>query len=138
MIAKRYRLSFREVKKVLAHGKPFFASTATALALPGKAAGHRCAIVVSGKHAKGSVIRNFFRRKFYDLSLPHVSSAPARPVDCVLLLKRGTVLDHRKPESVAQFVRDAQAALGKAFVPPAAKAPAPAPKNPAPSPRPAA
>ena len=34
MIAKRYRLTFREVKKVLAHGKPIFSSTATALVLP--------------------------------------------------------------------------------------------------------
>lgn len=134
MIAKRYRLTFREVKKVLAHGKPFFASAATALALPGRSEGHRCAIVVSGKHAKGSVIRNFFRRKFYDLALPHVAAGAARPVDCVLLLKRGTVLDHRKPESVALFLRDVRAALGKAFAAPAKPA-APAAKIP---PKPAA
>lgn len=135
MIAKRYRLTFREVKKVLAHGKPFFSSSATALALPGKAHGHRCAIVVSGKHAKGSVIRNFFRRKFYDLALPHVVAGVSRPVDCVLLLKRGTVLDHRKPESVAQFVRDASGALAKALP---KTGPAPAAKPPVPSPKPVA
>lgn len=116
MIAKRYRLTFREVKKVLAHGKPFFSSMATLLVIPGRSTTHRCAIVVSGKHAKGSVIRNFFRRRFYDLATPYVRTAPAgRPFDCILILKRGTVLDHRKPESVALFVRDVTGALEKAF-----------------------
>ena len=129
MIAKRYRLTFREVKKVLAHGKPFFSSMATALALPGRAAGHRCAIVVSGKHARGSVIRNFFRRRFYDLAAAHVARVPAgRPVDCVLLLKRGTVLDHRKPDSVALFERDVRAALAKAYPAPGTP-PVPAPSR---------
>ena len=118
MIAKRYRLNYRETKKALAHGKPFFAGGLTALALPGRAAHHRVAVVISGKNARGSVIRNFFRRAFFDALASRVLSAlpaGARPKDVVMLAKRGTVLDHRNPASVEAFRRDLETAAKKAF-----------------------
>jgi RNase P protein component len=73
MIAKKYRLIEKEVKKVLSRRKPFFAHEMVANVLPNTLGYARVAIVLGGKQAPGSVNRNFFRRRTYDLSYPFLA-----------------------------------------------------------------
>lgn len=85
MISKEYRLSENEVRKVLNKKKPFFSYVWIANTFTNKSAHGRCGILLSSKCAKGSVNRNFWRRRFYDLSLPSLTSLP---VDVVLVAKK--------------------------------------------------
>ena len=71
MIQKTYRLKEKEVKKVLAKGKPFFSYMVVLNSIPNNYAYHRFGIVLSQKSLKNSVTRNFFRRKFYNLLRLH-------------------------------------------------------------------
>ena len=73
MIAKKYRLAEKEVKKVLSRRKPFFANGMVANVLPNTLGYARVAIVLGGKQAPGSVNRNYFRRRTYDLSAPFLA-----------------------------------------------------------------
>jgi ribonuclease P protein component len=68
MIAKQYRLSEKEVKKVLAQRKPFFSHHLVANMKENTLGYGRFALILSAKHAKGSVNRNHYRRLFYTLS----------------------------------------------------------------------
>ncbi len=68
MLAKKYRLSEREVKKVLQKGKPFFSYTIVFNVIPNKLDYNRYAIVISGKSVPNNVVRNLYRRAFYDIS----------------------------------------------------------------------
>lgn len=70
MIAKKYRLTETQVKKVLHKKKPFFAYTLVANATANGLDHARIAIVLSGAQTRGSVNRNTLRRHIYDLSLP--------------------------------------------------------------------
>lgn len=74
MIAKQYRLTERELGKVLSKRKPFFSYMFVANALPNTLWHGRCAILLSSKVARGSVNRNFWRRRFYDISLPYLET----------------------------------------------------------------
>ncbi|MCH8518758.1 ribonuclease P protein component [Candidatus Gracilibacteria bacterium] len=65
MIEKKYRLSEREVKKVLSKGKPFFSYSLVFKKIPSKLSYARFAIVISGKSVPNAVVRNSFRRSFY-------------------------------------------------------------------------
>ena len=65
MIAKKYRLSNREVKKVLSKGRPFFSYSLVFKKIPSKLDYARFAIVISRKSVPNAVIRNSFRRYFY-------------------------------------------------------------------------
>ena len=72
MIAKKYRLTETQVKKVLHRKKPFFAYTLVANTIPNSYGYARIAIVLSAAQTRGSVNRNALRRHIYDLSLPHI------------------------------------------------------------------
>ncbi len=74
MIAKAYRLTEREVRKVLHRKKPFFSYMFIANILDNKLEHGRCGILLSSKVSKGSVNRNFWRRRFYDTFLPTLHS----------------------------------------------------------------
>jgi ribonuclease P protein component len=85
MIAKEYRLTEREVRKVLSRRKPFFSYMFIANILENKEEHGRIGILLSSKVARGSVNRNFWRRQFYDLSLPYILNIP---LDIVLVPKK--------------------------------------------------
>lgn len=85
MIAKEYRLTEREVRKVLSRKKPFFSYMFVANVLENKLEHGRCGILLSGKVTKGSVNRNFWRRRFYDLFLPTLGKLHA---DIVLVPRK--------------------------------------------------
>jgi ribonuclease P protein component len=66
MISKNFRLKEEEVKKVLKFWKPFFSYWMVLNYKNNKFENNRFAIIISGKNVDWSVVRNFFRRRFYD------------------------------------------------------------------------
>jgi ribonuclease P protein component len=68
VLEKKYRLSEREVKKVLHKGKPFFSYSIVFNVFPNKLSYNRYAIVIGSKSVPNNVIRNMYRRAFYDIS----------------------------------------------------------------------
>ncbi|MDA9129311.1 ribonuclease P protein component [Candidatus Gracilibacteria bacterium] len=62
----------REVKKVLQKGKPFFSYNIVFNRVPNRLGYSRFAIVVSGKSAKNAVIRNVYRRMYYEACRPYI------------------------------------------------------------------
>jgi len=105
MIAKEYRLTEREVRKVLSRRKPFFSYMFIANTLESKIEHGRIGILLSSKVARGSVNRNFWRRRFYDLSLKYIEKFP---LDIVLVPKKGTILDHKNETHLAEFEKNIQ------------------------------
>jgi len=71
VIAKKYRLKEREVKKVLQKGKPFFSYSLVFNVLSHTLPESRFAIVISSKSVPSAVVRNMYRRKFYELCHPY-------------------------------------------------------------------
>lgn len=94
MIQKKYRLKEREVKKVLAKGKPFFSYTLVFNVLPSKLPYGKFAIVIGGKSVPNSVIRNVYRRKFYDISKKYLNSNFGNIV-CVVKKKTKLLKDEK-------------------------------------------
>lgn len=72
MIAKQYRLNESQIGKVLRYKKPFFSSALVANVAQSRLAYPRFALILSGKVAKTSVDRNFFRRMLYDICGEHL------------------------------------------------------------------
>lgn len=68
MIAKKYRLSEREIRKVFREKRPFFSYMLIANVQKNTLGYSRFGILLSGKVTPGSVNRNTFRRIFYDMS----------------------------------------------------------------------
>lgn len=60
-------------------------------------------IMLSGKVTRGSVNRNFFRRKFYELSRPYLAQMK---VHAVFVPKKGTLLSYKDINSVAEFEKN--------------------------------
>jgi ribonuclease P protein component len=86
MIAKKYRLGEREMRKVLSKGKPFFSYMLVANTLANKENNKRYGILLSAKVASGSVNRNFWRRLFYDTVGTHTDTSPF--LDIVLIPRK--------------------------------------------------
>ncbi len=105
MISKEYRLTERELRKVLVRKKPFFSYVFVANVIENKKWYGRCAILLSSKCSKWSVNRNFWRRKFYDVSL---SAMIEMSFDVVFVPKKWTILDYKKPEHIAEFEKNIQ------------------------------
>lgn len=84
MIAKKYRLSERELRKVFREKKPFFSYMMIANVRKNNLSYSRVGILLSGKNTPGSVNRNAFRRIFYDNSCNFLNS----DYDIVVVLKK--------------------------------------------------
>jgi len=102
MIAKKYRLSESEVRKVLSRKKPFFSYAWIANTKKNPQGISRFAILLSGKAARGSVNRNTFRRLFYDTACENRFDG----YDVVVIPKKGVKLDHKNPEHREDFVKN--------------------------------
>jgi ribonuclease P protein component len=89
VLEKKYRLSEREVKKVLHKGKPFFSYSIVFNVFPNKLIYNRYAIVIGGKSVPNNVIRNMYRRAFYDISRSFQASYSS---DIVCVVKSKTKL----------------------------------------------
>lgn len=86
MIEKKYRLKEREVKKVLQKGKPFFSYNLVLNLGKSRLDYSRFAIVISGKSSPNAVVRNIYRRSFYNFMKKEIS-IPGRDVVCVIKSK---------------------------------------------------
>ncbi len=132
MIAKKYRLTEREVKKVLQKGKPFFSYGIVVNFMRNTAGYNRFAVVIGGKSVNTNVTRVCFRRRFYDTirsswlySIPlskgeglgvrvekeeeregyvRVSNKPS--YDYVFVVKKKLQLDRKKGDTVELFDKD--------------------------------
>ena len=105
MLAKKFRLTEREVKKVLQKWKPFFSYNIVVNSFPNKKPYHRFAIVIGWKSVRTNVERNFFRRTFYDLASSHCETGEKKS-DFVFVVKKKTKLDKRDPSSIKTFEKD--------------------------------
>lgn len=95
MLAKKYRLQEREVKKVLHKGKPFFSYGIVFNVIPNRLAHSRFAIVIGWKSVPNNVVRNNYRRLYYDIAAAHIEKKYG---DVVCVVKKKTKLEHT-PES---------------------------------------
>lgn len=102
MLAKKYRLREREVKKVLQKGKPFFSDNIVFNVIPNKLSHARFAIVISWKSVPNNVIRNNFRRMFYEVCKSY-SQLYGKDIVCVVKVK--TKLDN-SPEKESQVHKE--------------------------------
>lgn len=102
MIAKKYRLREREVKKVLAKGKPFFSYTIVFNVFPNRLGHNRFAIVIGWKSVPNNVIRNKYRRLFYTLCKEYTDK---RYGDIVCVVKSKTKL-WATPEDMSKITSE--------------------------------
>ena len=118
MISKNFRLKEEEVKKVLKFWKPFFSYWMVLNYKNNNFENNRFAIIISGKNVETSVVRNFFRRKFYDSIdkklLIWKTELSQNKYDLVFVLKKQTKLDKTKIESINWYDNDIRFLL-KAF-----------------------
>lgn len=112
MIQKKYRLTEREVKKVLHKGKPFFSYGIVSNTLSNKLWYSRFAIVIGGKVIKNSVQRNVFRRLFYDIVVPYIHT---NQKDIVFVVKSKNKLDANEKKVRDNFKNDILFLLNKNF-----------------------
>lgn len=89
MLAKKYRLKEREVKKVLHKGKPFFSYSIVFNVFPNTLWHSRFAVVIGWKSVPNNVVRNTYRRLFYDISSAHIQK---QYWDIVCVVKKQTKL----------------------------------------------
>jgi len=107
VISKIYRLKEREVKKVLKIWKPFFSYTLVFNVLPNTLSHGRFAIIISGKSVKNAVVRNKYRRLYYETCRPYIDTIP-KDISCVVKTKtqlenNDTALKNFKKELIYLF-----------------------------------
>lgn len=111
MLAKQYRLTERNTKKVLHKWKPFF-SYGIVLNLEKNNYNHnRFAIVLSSKSIKSNVERNFFRRRFYDFMKDKIDYKPWN--DMVFVIKQQNKLDMKDENSLKNFLKELSFLMNK-------------------------
>ncbi len=112
MIAKKFRLQEKEVKKVLHRWKPFFAYGVVLNKTFNKQWYNRFAIVVWWKSVNTNVTRVFFRRKFYDiiksskLFSPLLNKEGIKGWSFVFVVKKQTKLDRKDKMAIKSFEKD--------------------------------
>lgn len=102
MLAKKYRLKEREVKKVLQRGKPFFSYTLVFNYFPHTLWVNQFAIVIGKKSVPNNVVRNMHRRIFYDICREYSESISG---NIVCVVKTKTRL-WRDPQSLQAFTKE--------------------------------
>ena len=115
MITKEHRLIERDIRRVLKFKKPFFSYSVVANVAQNRIGKPRFGSVFPAKAVTGSVSRNFFRRRSYDLARPYLENPSAS--DVVIVPKKGKPLDHRDPVAVAAFENDVSQLYRKIFTP---------------------
>lgn len=111
MIAKKFRLSEREVKKVLRKAKPFFSHGIVVNSAKNTSNMSRFAVVIGWKSVRNNVVRVFFRRKFYDTMrdsalFTREIHSNATTYDYVFVIKKQNFLDYREKMSLTNFEKD--------------------------------
>ncbi|MDD3145541.1 MAG: ribonuclease P protein component [Candidatus Gracilibacteria bacterium] len=112
MIAKKYRLTEKETKKVLHKGKPFFSYGIVLNIMKNTLDYNRFSIVIGGKSVNTNVDRNFFRRKFYDKCNGNIDNN-GQSYDLVFVVKKQTKLEKKEETSIITFEKDLNFLLDK-------------------------
>ncbi len=115
MIAKKFRLTQREVKKVLSRWKPFFSYGIVLNHIPNTAGYNRFAVVIWGKSVNTNVTRTFFRRAFFDWirSSQLYTNNKGKTYDFVFVVKKKTKLDRKDNEAIKSFEKDLNFLINK-------------------------
>ncbi len=116
MIAKKYRLSEREVKKVLRNWKPFFSRGSVLNILPNEYWYNRYAIVISWKSVGTAICRNFFRRMYYNIASKNIQTGEKKSCDIVCLIKKQTKLNQNDQKNIAIFKKEIHFLMRKIFL----------------------
>ena len=109
MIAKRFRLTESQLGKVLKNKKPFLSNLLIANAARNGLEVSRFALILSGKVAKTSVDRNFYRRKFYDRvahylkTLNESNTSNITGTDTSFVVQKGNICNRRDAMMIAKF-----------------------------------
>lgn len=111
MIAKKFRLKEREVKRVLHKWKPFFSYGIVLNYSKNKLDYNKFAIVISKKSVKNSVERNFFRRKFYDFIFENIWKI--KWYDFVFVVKNSKKFEKNDLISIMSFLKDLKFLISK-------------------------
>lgn len=111
MLKKSYRIKEKEVKKVLAKWKPFFSYWIVLNYKKNKLLYNRFAIVIWSKSVENNVIRNYYRRRFYDLIFEKNWISLINPrekfwIDFVFVVKKQTKLKINNEECFNNFKKD--------------------------------
>jgi ribonuclease P protein component len=116
VIKKKFRQKEKEVKKVLSKWKPFFSYGIVLNYIPNKLNHNRFAIVIWAKSVKNNVERVFFRRKFYDFSLPYIYKEKNKQFfDFVFVVKKQNKLNKKDLKNVLKFETDLKFLFKKIF-----------------------
>ena len=115
MIAKKFRLTEKEVKKVLTRWKPFFAYGVVLNQIPNREWCNRFWIVIGAKSVNTNVTRVFFRRRFYDAIRESklFQEDTIKGVDFVFVVKKQTKLDRKDEQAIKSFEKDLNFLINK-------------------------
>lgn len=102
MIAKKFRLSEKDLRKVFAQKKPFFSYMMIANVRKNSLSHARVGILLSAKITRWSVNRNFFRRLTYEVSKNFLSL----PFDIVFVIKKGNQLSFKNKKDCDDFIEN--------------------------------
>lgn len=117
MIAKKFRLTEIEVKKVLKWRKPFFSYWIVANQAPNKLSYNRFALVVSSKSIASAVERNFFRRIFYEAVREEIFRQSKKQFyDFVFVIKKQNKLDKKDKKNINLYKREIRFLFSKIFL----------------------
>jgi ribonuclease P protein component len=103
MIKKKYRLKECDVRKVLKWNKPFFSYWLIANMKKNFLGYSRFCIALSTKNTKTSINRNFFRRRFYDISRNYILKWW---YDFVFIPKKWKTFDQKNWTQITDFDKD--------------------------------
>jgi ribonuclease P protein component len=105
MISKQFRLTERQVKKVLTKSKPFFSYGLVLNKTINRLDHNRYAIVLWAKSVNHNVTRNFFRRRYYEHIRTQLEQISGN-YDVVCVVKKQTKLDRKDKASIMSFDKD--------------------------------
>jgi len=112
VIAKKYRLTEKETKKVLHKWKPFFSYWIVLNIMKNTLCYNRFSIVIGWKSINTNVDRNFFRRKFYNKCSSNIN-VNWESYDLVYVVKKQTKLEKKQETSIITFEKDLNFLLDK-------------------------
>lgn len=115
MLKKKYRLKEKDLKKVLHKWKPFFSYGLVLNYSKNKLSYNRFGIVIWWKSVESNVLRNYFRRVFYD-EIRNYNFNEENKIefyDFVFVVKKQSKL---KKEEVKIFKKDIAFLIKKAII----------------------
>ncbi len=116
MIPKKNRLKEKELKKVLQKWKPFFSYDIVLNYLKNNQNINKFAIIIWSKSVTNNITRNYFRRKFYDLTKDNlIPKNQQNGCSFVFVVKKKTKLDKNNKKTIISFEKNLDFLMKKTF-----------------------